>query len=409
MKTSSTQHDLDGLLPAEFLIEVSGVPAIAYVRPGLPGSPTIVGLPGAGHLARVFYGHPGSRAEDFLDYWLEKIGMGLIALSYPSDHRAFQRRMPDLTVTDWANAAVAITAEIVKTRGLRGPIVPLGWSMAGRASRAFNVAARRLGLEMPGFIALAATPPLPGMVRAEPEGVPFTSEGFWRTGTDDIGLSARNESFLRDINWRGTEIIDAAGYAAYYVVNTPIRLRGEPYQRACLENNSLLDTIADLGTFNYAEYPFTGVITPTRISDARHALTDHATWGFLNSQKLFTEYSAAKSMPATDAAWSHLRDLASQLPNRLCRYVEGGHFFFVGCEGAAQTASHIEDLCKQFEELQVTMAPLLASGGKLEWAIAKDTRILVVVARETEPKEAERCPILRDATSLPLLSGQKRP
>ncbi|MET4234941.1 hypothetical protein ACVWXN_007174 [Bradyrhizobium sp. i1.4.4] len=351
MRPTPTQHDMDGLLASELLVEASGVPAIAYVREGAPGSPTIVGLPGGGHLARVFYGHPGSRAEDFLDYWLEQRGLGLIALSYPSDHRAFRRRLTALTVTDWANAAAAITAKIVKTRGLHGPIVPIGWSMAGRASRAFNVAARRLGLDMPGFIALAATPPLPGMVGADPDGVPFTQEGFWRTGSNDAdSLSARNESFLRDINWKGTEIIDAAAYAEYYIVNTPIRLRGEPNQRPGLDRNSLLDTIADLGTFAYPEYPFTGVIAPTHTTDARHALTDQATWGFLNSQKFFSEYSAAKPMPALD--WSQLRDLALQLPTRLCRYVEGGHFFFLGRDGAPQTASHIQDLCNQLEHLQ---------------------------------------------------------
>ncbi|MGV7215388.1 hypothetical protein [Bradyrhizobium sp. UFLA05-112] len=359
MNTSPTQHERDGLLTSEFLVEASGVPAIAYVREGAPGSPTIIGLPGGGHLARVFYGHPGSRAEDFIDFWLALRGLGLIALSYPSDHRAFRRRLTDLTVTDWANAAAVMTAEIMKRRGLHGPIVPIGWSMAGRASRAFNVAARRLGLNMPGFIALAATPPLPGMVRAEPGGVSFTAQGFWRTGNDNPGnLSARNESFLRDINWKGTEIIDAAAYAEYYVVNTPIRLRGEPDQHAGLERNSLVDTIADLGTFTYPDYPFTGVIAPTHIGDARHALTDQATWGFLNSHKFFSEYSAAKPIPALD--WTQLRDLALQLPTRLCRYVEGGHFFFVGRDGAAQTTSHIQDLCKQLEDLQVSTGRLLA-------------------------------------------------
>ncbi|WFU40216.1 hypothetical protein QA640_39470 [Bradyrhizobium sp. CB82] len=358
MSTGPTQ---DGLLPSEFLVEASGVPAIAYVRAGLPGAPTIVGLPGGGHLARVFYGHPGSRAEDFLDCWLEKRGIGLIALSYPSDYRAFRRRLPDLTVTDWGNAAAQMTAELIRARSLHGPIVPVGWSMAGRASRAFNVAACCLGLKMPGFIALAATPPLPGMVRVQPEGEAFTAEGFWRTGSNDADtLSARNEASLRDINWRGAEIIDAAAYAAHYIVNTPIRLRGEPNQRTGLERNSLLDTIADLGTFAYPAYPFTGVIAPTRASDARHALTDQATWGFLNSQKLFCEYTAANSMSTLGLAWNELRELALQLPTRLCRYVEGGHCFFLGRDGAAQTASHIQDLCEQLEELRATMGRLLA-------------------------------------------------
>ncbi len=358
MNTSSKQHEPDALLPSEFLTEACGVPAIAYFRAGLPGSPIIVGLPGGGHLARVFYGHPGSSAEDFLDRWLEGHGLGLIALSYPSDHRAFRRRLPNLTVTDWGNAAAATIAEIIRTRGLHGPIVPVGWSMAGRHCRAFNIAARRLGLEIPGFIAVSATPPLPCMVRAKPEGERFTPEGFWKTGNDDAGLSVRNKSFLYDINWRGTEIIDAASYAAYYIVNTPIRLRGEPNQRRGLERNSLVDTISDLGTFSYIEYPFTGVIAPTRTSDARHALTDQATWGFLNSQKLFCEYSAANPMSAP-GAWDQLRNLAVQLPSHLCRYVEGGHFFFIGREGAAQTASHIADLCKKLEDLQVTIAQLL--------------------------------------------------
>ncbi|WP_156944166.1 hypothetical protein [Bradyrhizobium sp. Ec3.3] len=361
MVANSTSHEPEALLPSEFLIEASGVPAIAYFRAGSPGSPVIIGLPGGGHMARIFYGHPGSRGEDFLDHWLKEHGMGFIALSYPSDHRAFRRRLPDLTVTDWANAAAAITLEIIRTRGSRAPIVPIAWSMAGRACRAFHVAARRLGLEMPGFIALAATPPMPGMVPAEPEGVPLTAEGFWRTGNDDAGFSARSASFLRDINWRGKEIIGAAAYASYYLVNTPIRLRGEPNQRTGLERNSLLDTIVDLGTFAYPEYPFTAAIAPTRTTDARHALTDQATWGFLNSQKLFCEYSAASSTSALDGVWSELRDLALQLQTRLCRYVEGGHFFFIGREGAKQSALHIADLCKQLQRLQVTLVQLLSA------------------------------------------------
>jgi hypothetical protein len=43
-------------------------------------------LPGGGHLARVAYGHPGRRPDDFLDQWLAWRGHSLLALSYPTDH-----------------------------------------------------------------------------------------------------------------------------------------------------------------------------------------------------------------------------------------------------------------------------------------------------------------------------------
>lgn len=356
----------DRLFPSEMLVESSDVPMIAYVREGSPERPIVVALPGGGHLARIFYGHPGGQAENFLDHWLDTLGFGLIALSYPSDHPAFRRRRPDLTVTEWGCAAAEIAAGIIRDRGLQGRVVLAGWSMAGRVCRAFNVAAHRRGLNTIGFIALAATPPLPGMTYIAPKGEPSTAEGFWRTGDRSAPLSARSKAFLRDVHWQRCEehpeIISEAAYANYYIVNTPIRLRGEPDQWPGLARNSLLDTITDLGTFDYADYPFTGVIAPTRASDARHVLTDQATWAFLNSQKLFSAYSAhGADKEIGDEAWAKMRNLAMQLPIRLSRHVEGGHFFFVGRDGAAQTALHIADLSKQIEGVKLALARLLCS------------------------------------------------
>ena len=50
------------------------VPLVVHERRGAVDRPLTVFLPGAIHLARVAYGHEGSRPDDFLAHWFERAG-----------------------------------------------------------------------------------------------------------------------------------------------------------------------------------------------------------------------------------------------------------------------------------------------------------------------------------------------
>ncbi|ESZ09419.1 hypothetical protein [Mesorhizobium sp. L48C026A00] len=354
-----------GLRASEFIVEGEGVSALAYFREGAASLPLIVGLPGAGHLARVYYGHDGARSTDFLDHWLEERGFGLLALSYPSDHPVFPRPDVALTTTMWAAAAATITADIIAKRSLPPDVLLMGWSMAGRASRAFTRAAESHGLAVRGFISLAATPPLPRLADRPPQGQPFTEDGLWKTDGRLGDAQPQHELYLNDIHWRNGgreyDLIAAADYFGAYTTNTPILLRGEPEQGSGLSGNSLVETITDLGSFDFSGYPITGAIIPTSPLDARHVVTDQATWAFLNSQKLYSIYEAlarAGASIGSDNVWNSILDVKFAMETTLSCSVEGGHFFFIGREGAMQTAAHISRLSAALDAIRSRLQAL---------------------------------------------------
>lgn len=78
MPTSNSRAEL---FPGESLFTQNGIDSLIYLREGTPDSPLIVFLPGGAHLGRIAYGDPLSQRSNFLDYWLEQAGMGMLAIS----------------------------------------------------------------------------------------------------------------------------------------------------------------------------------------------------------------------------------------------------------------------------------------------------------------------------------------
>lgn len=345
------QLTLSSLHANETLHVAEGIPHIVYYREGSEACPLAVFLPGGGHLGRVSYGHPGAERRDFIDAWLSEAGYGLLALSYPSDHSAFAERWTDLSIVDWASSVAELIRAHVREKPSR-ELILLGWSLAGRAVVAIERALRQRGLGQLCFVSLAATAPLPNLLPARSTPERFTSEGFWDSATRHAQWLAQVK---KQIGVSGGAAIDETSYLEHYVVNSPFTLRaqlrepeisGEPSSPLCDE----------IGAFDYRNYPCIAAIIPTGMEDPLHALTDAAVWGALNVLRLAHDPATVDCVSAT--SWEAFQDLLRQIPQRLCRTIRGGHFFFIGESGAMTTVSQVIELTREVRTLRQELRAL---------------------------------------------------
>ncbi|MGZ9724161.1 alpha/beta fold hydrolase [Rhizobium miluonense] len=339
------------LLPGERICNATRYSALTYFRRGSTDKPLVVFLPGGGHLARIAYGHPDLRADDFLDHWLAQEGFGLVAISYPSDHPVYDRLYPAMTLADWAKVAAGITKQVIDENGLGPNVLLLGWSMAGYIVRRFNEAAIAEGLEVGAFFSLAATPPLflntdiEASFRLSPEGLRET-----RGPSQWIDLAIAEQTAIN-----GRPVFDHARYESMFRVNHPLNINGG--QKRWQDGQIVIDVAAaveDLGNFDYQFYPITACLVPQSANDIRHAFTDAANWNFLNVQSVLRrwvppEVQADPKKLAT--LWRHLSSVSDHL-QKLTTSIPGGHLFFTGEIGARATARAIAPLLTQIQRLR---------------------------------------------------------
>jgi hypothetical protein len=355
------------LFPGERLRIGHGCPQLAYFRQSSCNRPLAVFLPGAGHLARVAYGHPGARPSDFLDFWLRERGYGLLALSYPSDHLVFDGIHPFMTIADWAQSSATITRDVIDENGLGRSILLVGWSMAGRIAPSFNRAAAERNLDVVAFVSLAATPPIPGLGPFNPAGETLTEDLLWDAFGPTIWGWSRQDRFWAGIGHQndlnGRVVMSRADCQQYYWANSPLHLHGLPHRlRGARLVEDVEEALADLRTFAFSDYPLTGMVIPGSPADARHGLTDQASWSFFNAQVIHQRHFAHEqrsASPLPEASWHALKAITADLPTRLTRHVDGGHFMFLGEDGARQTARWIAELHGEIEEVHKELEVLL--------------------------------------------------
>lgn len=352
-----------------------GYPALTYFRAGDPDRPVLVFLPGGGHLARVAYGHPDCRRQDFLDYWLAEAGFGLLAISYPSDHAVYDTLHPAMTITEWGALAAEIARELLIENGHPRRLVLAGWSMAGRAVRAFSSAAAERRLQLDAFISLAATAPL--FLNSDvAETFRLTPNGLREVLHPPVELM----NDRRFIWWRAAlaeqarlnerEIIDEALYHQAFRANHPANLNGEVLRyRGGRLQASFDEAITDMGSFDYGAYPLTGCVIPDSISDLSHAVTDEATWSFINHHKIMRGWLgplAAQAPHRLGERWQTVRQMLDGLPRGLSSRVPGSHLFFIGALSARLTALAISDLTAEISritaDLDRLVAPTISAG-----------------------------------------------
>jgi hypothetical protein len=113
----------------------------------------------------------------------------------------------------------------------------------------------------------------------------------------------------------------------------------------------------EAGAFAYDEYPPIAAIIPESSSDRLHALTDTAVWGAINTLRIARRFDSARHLQAT--RWTALQSLVTSLPQRLCRSIPGGHFFFIGHDGAAATVDSVVALVNEWRALEAQLHALL--------------------------------------------------
>ncbi|MET4349391.1 hypothetical protein [Bradyrhizobium sp. RT9a] len=198
-------------------------------------------------------------------------------------------------MSDWDASVAAITLGLLATGAAPRQVVVAGWSMAGRVARSVCLGLARGGLPPIGFISLAESAPFPGLVPVFETGEPVTEAGLWDLSADERGLPTRHSNWCAELTAQSADndrvIIPEDVYRRDYRVNTPLLLRGAPkFPRSRGTILSVAEVTDELGTFDFGSHPLTRVIAPTRPSDARHALTDSLTWGFLNAQRIFEQH-----------------------------------------------------------------------------------------------------------------------
>jgi hypothetical protein len=332
--------------PGEVLREIDSVPALVRCRLGMAGKPLVVFLTGGGHLARVVYGHPGSEPRDFLDHWLAAHGLGLLAVSYPSDHPVFSRALPDLTLGGWA-VRLAVLAEEAARKQNADAVIACGWSMGGRIAFAFTRELSRRGIR-PHFVSLAATPPFLGFSGRAPRSEQLTHDGLWDLSPELPAGRLRQERWLGELaaaaQPQGRTIISPADYARHYRANTPVGLWGPELAAifAGIEPGDISAALAEASSASYEDFPLCAAIVPIDASDGLHVLGDQSIWGFATIQGLLRGRLSERRFAALPAArWHDLQRLCATLPQRLTRSVRGGHLFFLGEAGAAATAASL--------------------------------------------------------------------
>lgn len=328
------------------------VPTISYFLAGDKLKPTVLLLPGGGHMARIFYGHDIAILGEFPAHWINRLGYPVLAVSPPSDFPAFEGFLPDLTIRKWGTALAALVERKVNDLGLARKFICCGWSMAGKSVVALSTAAKDRALELEVFISLSARPPLPELSSVMLGGELLTEDGMW--DYYKIGEHHWHSQVSKIMGKNGAPLIALETYMTHYLANHPIQLRGETSRHS--KGKLVKDAAAaqvDMGSWEYQNYPLCAAIAPELASDMEHALTDGLIWPFLGMQSILrNELNGEEPVRMPSKVWDSLRAfLLTKIPG-LTRWVPGGHFFFLGQSGARHTAEHVDTIVTEVRSIR---------------------------------------------------------
>ncbi|RHZ45230.1 thioesterase domain protein [Aspergillus thermomutatus] len=351
------------LYEGEHLDTVAGFPTLYKFSPANRDNPLIVFIPGGGHNARISYGgHPGSRREDFLAHWLNKLGHGLLAVSYPLQSRPddiMAATAPGFRIREWGLQAAEVTRMVIERHRLSPNVVLVAWSMGGRAVVPYTQAAKAQGLTVELFVGLSATPGLADS-RPTPSNIKKTSKGY--AAVDRMpGLFLEQVHEQNQLNSR--VIIPDDVYLRGYYGHTPVGLLGwglgySP-ERGFVEDRYTATEDADAN--NFRQWPLISALHGDSILDGRHVLADKATWAFMQVQQLVSTLEGRGYRSLGVQRWEEVVKLVHSRPENMCQQIHGTHFFFLGEQGARETAAAIVEHLREARIFMSTLDSLLVS------------------------------------------------
>ena len=350
------------LWKGEEVRQAAGYPAIIKFIKGDPEKPILVLIPGAHHMARIFYGDENRRREDFLSYWLGKYGYNILAISYPVDtpSKAFDEVYPDYSTQAWGRQAAEITKQIKTENNIKGDIIICGWSMAGKSAQPFNATAKKIGLDVDFYISLSATPPTLGICSMNNNIAMFPNGLANRTKS----IAGWYKQIKKNSEYNdGRVIIPWEAYKADYTGAISIQQQAASLRYKKGEKEFVRDYWADLEDtkpYDFVNFPLVAVILTNNHMDKRHGLTDQAAWSLYVANKIYLDYCSKidfNKLPAEQ--WRSLLDFTRNTPERLSIEVDGNHFFFVGESGARETAVAIKKLEERVQAVKAELSCIL--------------------------------------------------
>ncbi|OKL61767.1 hypothetical protein UA08_02465 [Talaromyces atroroseus] len=334
------------LYDGEQLDEVAGFPTLYNFFAGDPQKPLVVFIPGNVHNARVAYGgHQGYEPRDFLAYWLNSHGHGLLAISYPleSEPTIMPATAPHFRTRDWGKQAAEVTHRIIKQHGLSNQVVLTAWSMGGRIVMPFSAAAQSLGIDVVLFVPLAATPGIYGL-RPPKRETNSTAAGYAEL-SNVLGSFARQVQEQGQLWNGGRVIVPDEIYLSEYCGATPVSLSGchlsyDSDSRGFVQDD--LTSTEDAAVDQVQHCPMIVALTGNSPLDARHVFTDQATWSFVLTRKLMHEIEDhGLNKIVGNGTWDKLIEMVHSVPTHISYSIPGNHFFFLGEFGARETAAAI--------------------------------------------------------------------
>lgn len=332
------------LYAGEQLIEVNNIQTLFKYIQGDKDKPLIIFIPGAAHLARISYGFPGGKEEDFLSYWLHKKGYSFLGVSYPTDNACYSKIYPSFTIRDWGNQVAALTKIIIDKHNLSNHVVVLGWSMGGNVEESVAEALGMLHISIDSFIGLSAVTPI-SYIGQKIKGL---------KGNDMLSNQLLDERPFFNIfatlletqnKYNGHEIIPKNIYLHNFLGNIPVALAGQGYHLA--QNKfefNIQYSIEDSGAFNYAHTPWIGLIANDSTEIPKITLIDPNAWDFIRSEMLYANYISHLDLNSNPKKYAEIEQTLTQITQYFSETVHGNHFFFVGEKGARETAQKVENI-----------------------------------------------------------------
>ncbi|SIO48735.1 hypothetical protein SAMN05444172_2319 [Burkholderia sp. GAS332] len=350
--TAGSAH-ADNLYKGEQRIVVDGYPAVVRYFAGDPQKPLVVFSAGAHHTARISYGgHPGARSQDFIAYWLNKLGYNFLAVSYPIETTSGfidAKPTPDFNAQKWGQQVAQAAKLATIEHHLSGHVVLLNWSMAGKVLQPAFKAASAAGLTVDGAIAMVATPGITGFVPNQE--LKKTSSGY----ADRRDMYGRwlKQIAVENADNGGREIIPESVYRSDYVGDIPVGLEGygEVYKGGKFEIDDLAQA-TDYGAFEFANYPLIAILQDNSALDAEHGLVDRYWWGTYNVETFLNRVKKAgvDFSSISQPEWHKISDLSEKMNDQLTIRIDGNHFFFVGEKGASRTAEAVDLAIRRLSE-----------------------------------------------------------
>ncbi|AWF82516.1 hypothetical protein BTJ40_17800 [Microbulbifer sp. A4B17] len=340
------------LYDGEVLETVNGFPVLYRYIQSSGSKPLMVFIPGAAHLARIFYGYPGGRPDDFISHWVTRAGFPFLAISYPVANAVFSSTHPEFTIQDWGNQAADVIAKILSENHLPSSVIVCGWSMGGKIAGALARAAKTAGFSIECLVAMAADPPLPGFLPiANVKAIEMTADGMAsRSGIYPTFFAALNEQST----FNQHTIIPEDRYRSEFLGAIPVALIGTGLMydgRGFKED--LSRALKTANTFGFLDYPIPVVIQSDSMGDLENVLCNIDDWAFIRNRVLVNKLLGSVSPEQIPRdKWELVQLLTRSSSDYFSQIVSGNHFFFVGSIGARTTVDRIEKLRARVRSIQ---------------------------------------------------------